>query len=214
MNFYLEVAIKLCIGLFSLVLAINVSGKGNLAPNAAIDQVQNFVLGGIVGGMIYNSSITILQYTIVLLIWLVIVLSLRWLRTNNMVAKRLIDGKPVIIIDRGKLLVDNCRSAGLSAYDITLHLRRSGVRYISDVKRAILEQNGQFIIVQNGEENVRFPLITDGQVQTNILETLDLEENWLERELKHQGYESASEVYLGEYNSGNLIITPYAEKDQ
>lgn len=59
MNFYLEVAIKLCIGLFSLVLAINVSGKGNLAPTAAIDQVQNFVLGGIVGGMIYNSSITI-----------------------------------------------------------------------------------------------------------------------------------------------------------
>lgn len=57
MNFYLEVAIKLCIGLFSLVLAINVSGKGNLAPTAAIDQVQNFVLGGIVGGMIYNSSI-------------------------------------------------------------------------------------------------------------------------------------------------------------
>ena len=39
MNFYLEVAIKLCIGLFSLVLAINVSGKGNLAPTAAIDQV-------------------------------------------------------------------------------------------------------------------------------------------------------------------------------
>lgn len=214
MSFYLEVAIKLCIGLFSLVLAINVSGKGNLAPNAAIDQVQNFILGGIVGGMIYNSSITILQYTIVLLIWLVIVLSLRWLRTNNMVAKRLIDGKPVIIIDKGKLLVDNCRSAGLSAYDIALHLRRSGVRYISDVKRAILEQNGQIIIVQNGEENVRFPLITDGQVQTNILETLDLEENWLERELEHQGYKSASEVYLGEYNSGKLIITPYAEKDQ
>ncbi len=214
MNFYLEVAIKLCIGLFSLVLAINVSGKGNLAPNAAIDQVQNFVLGGIVGGMIYNSSITILQYTIVLLIWLVIVLSLRWLRTNNMVAKRLIDGKPIIIIDKGKLLVDNCRSAGLSAYDITLHLRRSGVSYISDVKRAILEQNGQFIIVQNGEENVRFPLITDGQVQTNILDALDLEENWLEKELQRQGYESVSEVYLGEYNSGNLIITPYAEKDQ
>ena len=214
MNFYFEVAIKLCIGLFSLVLAINVSGKGNLAPNAAIDQVQNFVLGGIVGGMIYNSSITILQYTIVLLIWLVIVLSLRWLRTNNMVAKRLIDGKPIIIIDRGKLLVDNCRSAGLSAYDITLHLRRSGVSYISDVKRAILEQNGQFIIVQNGEENVRFPLITDGQVQTNILETLDLEEIWLESELKRQGYESASEVYLAEYNSGNLIITPYLERNQ
>ena len=147
MNFYLEVAIKLCIGLFSLVLAINVSGKGNLAPTAAIDQVQNFLLGGIVGGMIYNSAISILQYTLVLLIWLIIVLALKWLRTNNMFIKGLVDGKPIIVIDRGKLLVDNCRSAGLTAYDVSLKLRQAGVSYVSEVKRAILEQNGQLIIV-------------------------------------------------------------------
>ena len=191
MNFYLEVAIKLCIGLFSLVLAINVSGKGNLAPTAAIDQVQNFVLGGI---------------------WLIIVMVLKWLRTNNMLVKRLIDGRPVIVIDKGKLLVDNCRSMGLTAYDVSLKLRQAGVNYTSEVKRAILEQNGQLIIVQHGEENVKFPLITDGQVQTNILEALDLEENWLGKELQRQGYESPSEIYLAEYSSGNLIITPYTER--
>lgn len=211
MNFYLEVAIKLCIGLFSLVLAINVSGKGNLAPTAAIDQVQNFVLGGIVGGMIYNSAISILQYTLVLLIWLIIVLALKWLRTNNMFIKGLVDGKPIIVIDRGKLLVDNCRSAGLTAYDVSLKLRQAGVSYVSEVKRAILEQNGQLIIVQHGEENVKFPLITDGQVQTNILDAMDLEENWLENELKRQGYASSSEIYLAEYSKGNLTITPYSD---
>lgn len=211
MNFYLEVAIKLCIGLFSLVLAINVSGKGNLAPTAAIDQVQNFVLGGIVGGMIYNSAISILQYTLVLLIWLIIVLALKWLRTNNMFIKGLVDGKPIIVIDRGKLLVDNCRSAGLTAYDVSLKLRQAGVSYVSEVKRAILEQNGQLIIVQHGEENVKFSLITDGQVQTNILDAMDLEENWLENELKRQGYASSSEIYLAEYSKGNLTITPYSD---
>ena len=211
MNFYLEVAIKLCIGLFSLVLAINVSGKGNLAPTAAIDQVQNFVLGGIVGGMIYNSAISILQYTLVLLIWLIIVLALKWLRTNNMFIKGFVDGKPIIVIDRGKLLVDNCRSAGLTAYDVSLKLRQAGVSYVSEVKRAILEQNGQLIIVQHGEENVKFPLITDGQVQTNILDAMDLEENWLENELKRQGYASSSEIYLAEYSKGNLTITPYSD---
>ena len=210
MNFYLEVAIKLCIGLFSLVLAINVSGKGNLAPTAAIDQVQNFVLGGIVGGMIYNSAISILQYTLVLLIWLIIVLALKWLRTNNMFIKGLVDGKPIIVIDRGKLLVDNCRSAGLTAYDVSLKLRQAGVSYVSEVKCAILEQNGQLIIVQHGEENVKFPLITDGQVQTNILDAMDLEENWLENELKRQGYAS-SEIYLAEYSKGNLTITLYSD---
>ena len=129
-----------------------------------------------------------------------------------MLVKQLIDGRPVIVIDKGKLLVDNCRSMGLTAYDVSLKLRQAGVNYTSEVKRAILEQNGQLIIVQHGEENVKFPLITDGQVQTNILEALDLEENWLDKELQRQGYESPSEIYLAEYSSGNLIITPYTER--
>ena len=32
---YLEILIKLVLGLFSLVFVINVTGKGNLAPNSA-----------------------------------------------------------------------------------------------------------------------------------------------------------------------------------
>ena len=44
-SFYLTVAIKLALGLISLVFVINLTGKGNLAPSSATDQVQNFVLG-------------------------------------------------------------------------------------------------------------------------------------------------------------------------
>ena len=79
---YLEILIKLVLGLFSLVFVINVTGKGNLAPNSATDQIQNYVLGGIIGGVIYNSAITILQYCVILLIWTILVLSLKWLKTN------------------------------------------------------------------------------------------------------------------------------------
>ena len=49
---YIDIAIKLALGLLSLVFVINVSGKGNLAPVSASDQVQNYVLGGIIGGVI------------------------------------------------------------------------------------------------------------------------------------------------------------------
>ena len=65
---FLTILIKLALGLISLVFVINVTGKGNLAPSSAVDQIQNFVLGGIIGGVIYNSSITILQYIVILLV--------------------------------------------------------------------------------------------------------------------------------------------------
>ena len=60
MSFFITIAIKLALGLISLVFVINVTGKGNLAPSSAVDQVQNFVLGGLLGGIIYNRSISLL----------------------------------------------------------------------------------------------------------------------------------------------------------
>ena len=44
--FYLDVFLKLLLGLLALALIINKSGKGNLAPSSAMDQVQNYVLAG------------------------------------------------------------------------------------------------------------------------------------------------------------------------
>jgi len=73
MSFFITIAIKLALGLISLVFVINVTGKGNLAPSSAVDQVQNFVLGGILGGIIYNSSISILQYVVILIIFVQII---------------------------------------------------------------------------------------------------------------------------------------------
>lgn len=57
MNEFLLVTIKLLIGFLALIMVINVTGKGNLAPSSASDQVQNYVLGGIIGGVIYNKNV-------------------------------------------------------------------------------------------------------------------------------------------------------------
>lgn len=53
--FYLDVFLKLLLGLLALALIINKSGKGNLAPTSAMDQVQNYVLGGYYWGRYLQS---------------------------------------------------------------------------------------------------------------------------------------------------------------
>ena len=210
MNFsYIDVAIKLALGLLSLIVVINYTGKGNLAPTSASDQVQNYVLGGIIGGVIYNPSITILQYCIILLIWFALVLSLRWMKTNNSKVKKMIDGEPLQLIKRGKMDVENVRLAGLTAQEVAFKLRAQGVYSIRDVKSAILEQNGQLILTKAGEENPKYPLITDGVIQHNILEVIDKTEEWVMEQLAAQDIPDPSEVFLAEYNNGQLTIVKY-----
>lgn len=123
-------------GLLSLVLVINISGKGNLAPSSAMDQVLNYVLGGIVGGVIYNPGISVLQYFIILMIWTI-------------------------------------------------------------------------IVVLQDEENPKYPIITDDTVQTNILEVIDKDTEWLETTLKEMGYENISNIFLAEYDNGKINVVTY-----
>ncbi|WP_324284496.1 DUF421 domain-containing protein [Fusobacterium polymorphum] len=206
---YLDIAIKLTMGLLSLVLVINISGKGNLAPSSATDQVLNYVLGGIVGGVIYNPGIGILQYFIILMIWTMIVLILKWLKTNSVLFKSILDGQPIILINKGILDVEACRRAGLTANDIAFKLRTNGVYSVRKVKRAVLEQNGQLIIVLQDEETPKYPIITDGTVQTNILEGIDKDMDWLQEKLKEMGYENISDIFLAEYDNGKITVITY-----
>lgn len=206
---YLDIAIKLTMGLLSLVLVINISGKGNLAPSSATDQVLNYVLGGIVGGVIYSPRISVLQYFIILMIWTMIVLILKWLKINSVLFKTILDGQPVIIIKKGILDVEACRRAGLTANDIAFKLRTNGVYSVRKVKRAVLEQNGQLIIVLQDEENPKYPIITDGTVQTNILEAIDKDVEWLQESLKQLDYENISEIFLVEYDNGQISVITY-----
>ena len=206
---YLNVAIKLIMGLLSLVLVINISGKGNLAPSSAIDQVLNYTLGGIVGAVIYNPAISIFQYFIILMIWATTVLTLKWLKTNSVLFKSILNEQPIILINKGILDVEACRRMGLTANDIAFKLRTNGVYSVRKVKRAVLEQNGQLIIVLQDEENPKYPVITDGVIQLEVLESIDKTEEWLVERLVKDGYNNVSEIFIAEYENGNLSIVTY-----
>ena len=209
MDEFILVAIKLLIGFFALTIIINLSGKGNLSPSSASDQVQNYVLGGIIGGVIYNNEIQILDYICILCIWCALVLTLKWVKQHNVRAKQLIDGKALTIINNGKINIENCKKVGLSAHDVSFKLRTQNIYSTEKVKRAVVEQDGELIITQEGEENPKFPLITDGQLQTDILQVIGRDETWLLKEMKKQGLKAYSDVFLGEYVDGKLNLTAY-----
>ena len=61
----------------------------------------------------------------------------------------------------------------------------------------------------SGEENPRYPLVTDGTIQVQALDSIDKTEEWLLERLKEQGVESVSDVFLAEYENGNLNIVLY-----
>lgn len=208
MESYSFLALKLAMGIIGLVLQINLMGKGNLAPTSAMDQVQNYVLGGIIGAVIYNDNIGVFQFLLVLILWTLLVFTLRFIKNHNRFVKSIIDGRIVWVILNGKVQTSECRKNGISAHDLMFKLRSAGVYEITTVKRAVLEQNGQLSIIQYGDEDLRYPLIIDGQIDYDILDVISRDEDWVKAELEAQQL-TVNQVYIGEYLNGKLIVHPY-----
>ncbi|EEJ43283.1 DUF421 domain-containing protein [Leuconostoc mesenteroides] len=212
MSIYLPILTKLAIGLVALIIQINVMGKGNLAPTNALDQVQNYVLGGIIGAVIYSDTITVFQFTIVLIIWTMLVMTFKFLKEHNRYVKLLIDGQPKVVIERGKVNIKNVLSSGLSANDLMFKLRAQSVYDLSQVKRAVLEINGQLTVILAGEENMKYPIIFDGQINMDVLDIIDRDDSWLTNIVQNQGYDSINDIFVGEYIDGKVRLTPYESK--
>ena len=202
MTIYGMVFAKLAIGLLAIILQINLMGKGNLAPTSALDQLQNYVLGGIIGAIIYNDQIGILQFMLVLILWTILVMTLKFLKGNLRFFKTILDGQ---------VLTEECMRYGIQSAELKLKLRAAGVQYITDVKRAVLEQNGQLNIVQFGDDNIRFDLINDGQINQFTLDMIEKDREWLEQEVQEQGY-SVKDIYIAEYKDGKVVLYPYEKK--
>lgn len=200
---------KFLLGLLAMVTIINMTGKGNLAPTSAMEQIMNYVLGGIIGGVIYSRDVRIWQFAIVLIIWFVLVYGMRRLKSRSHLLQHLLDGTPTVVIVNGQVDVEACKRAKITAHELTLKLRLHNVFNIRKVKRAVVEQNGQLLLVMAGEENLKYPLLTDGTAQINVLEAIDKDVKWLRDELAKQGYDDLSKLFLVDYLGGQLVVTPY-----
>ena len=148
----------------------------------------------------------------VLGIWAFLIIGMRKLKTKSHAFRMFIDGAPIVIIKHGEVDVEACRKAKITASEVAFKLRREGIYYIRDVKRAVFEQNGELIIVLKDEENPKYPIITDGVIQSSVLDDIGKTEEWLMAELQRAGYHSASEIFLAEYEKGQLKLVPYTQE--
>ena len=208
MNIYLLVGIKFILGIMVMILQIHILGKYEFSINTPLNQIQNYVLGGIIGGVIYNTSISILTFLIFILIWSLVVIIVKLL-VNIKAVKSLVVGNPVILIKNGKVNVENCAKVGISADQLMLHIRMEGLFSTKEVKSAIMETNGKLTIIDMQSATPKFPIISNGKINRDILEVIGHDEKWLISSINEQGVENIQDIFLGEYVNGELNLTTY-----
>lgn len=206
MDFIIPLAIKLTIGFIALVVFMNLNGRSQLAPTSTEDQIGNYVLGGIIGGVIYNPSITIVQFLIVLLIWGLLMTTIDFLKNSNKNVKKMIDGEIVYLIKGGKMIIENFAQATLSIPDFYTKLRTKGIFQISDIEDAFMESNGQLIVIQKNDENYSNLLVSEGKIMEDNLEHIGKNDEWLKEELAKYNVLDINDIFLVEYSNDDKLF--------
>lgn len=106
MNIYLLVGIKFILSILIMILQIHILGKYEFSVNTPLNQIQNYVLGGV----IYNTSISILTFLIFILVWSLVVVIVK-LMINIGFIKSLVVGNPITLVKNGKLTIIDMKSS-------------------------------------------------------------------------------------------------------
>ena len=197
---YGNIAIKLAVGLIGFLWVLRTTNRCQLAQMTPVDLIGNFVMGGIIGGVIYNQDITTVQFIIVLAIWQLLVLGVNALRIHTESGQKMIVGRPTPVVIKGKYLQDKFELLGLDIADFATLSRIQGVHSLYDIWNAQIEPNGQATIQKKDARKTSNILITNGTMDTGALEMMEKDEGWLKNELHKRGYESYKDIFFAEWN--------------
>lgn len=170
---YGNIAIKLAVGLIGFLWVLRTTNRCQLAQMTPVDLIGNFVMGGIIGGVIYNQDITTVQFIIVLAIWQLLVLGVNALRIHTESGQKMIVGRPTPVVIKGKYLQDKFELLGLDIADFATLSRIQGVHSLYDIWNAQIEPNGQATIQKKDARKTSNILITNGTIDTGALEMME-----------------------------------------
>lgn len=116
MEFIVQVAIKLTIGFTALLIYEYKWKRSSYAINGDRPD-RELCFRGIIGGVIYNPSITVVQFLIVLLIWISLMTAINFLKNSSEGVKKVFDGEMVFLVKDGEIIKENFAKVNLSLVD-------------------------------------------------------------------------------------------------
>ena len=209
-----------------LMVSLRIMGKRQIGQMEPSEFVVSMMVANLATIPMEDKNIPLLEGVLPIVTILILELGLSWLLMKSVVLRKYLCGKPVILIDNGKILIQNLRSTRVTLDELTGHLRQKDVLDIRQVQYAILETDGNLSVfpfpkdrpASAGEAGVSvkkqllpITVIEDGYVSGDNLKKAGKDEAWLRRVLQSHNAQP-SDTLLLTVDAGDQVV--YIGKDQ
>lgn len=194
-----------------LILVIRLMGKRQVAQMEPSEFAVTMLVANLAAIPLEEEETPLWVGAVAMGLVLVLEYGLSLLSLHSVRLRRVLCGKPVILIDNGQLLMENLRRTRVTLDELSGHLREKGILEIQGVQFAILETNGAITVfpfsqfqpasaldagVEAKPQELPYTVITDGQLIRENLILAGKDELWLDDYLHGQGCTRAQVALL------------------
>ena len=181
-----------------LILSVRMMGKRQIGQMEASEFVVTMLVANLASIPMQDVAIPLYSGLLPILVVLGMELSLSGLILRSVWVRKFFCGKPVILIDNGKILLENLRRTRVTLDELMGHLRSKDVLDVQTVQFAILETDGSLSVFPYSEERpatakeagirtekqyLPITIIEDGYVLEENLQKAGKDQDWLEETL-------------------------------
>lgn len=195
-----------------LIAVVRLMGKRQIGEMEPAEFVVTMLVANLASIPMQDSAIPLFSGLVPILTVLGMELVLSWWMLRSITVRRILCGKPVILIENGRILQDNLRSTRITVDELTGHLREKDVLNWQTVQYAILETNGSITVFPYPEERPAGAKDAGLAVKAQYLPVTLIEDGYLlEDNLAAAGVDAAwVDAELARHNatrSGTLLLT-------
>ncbi|MBR5318095.1 MAG: DUF421 domain-containing protein [Peptococcaceae bacterium] len=220
----LNIGLRVLLVYLLLLIAIRIMGKREIGQLSNLDFVVAIVVAELATLPITDHHLSLAESVLPMLIItaLQVSVSLLCLKSNRF--RRILYGRPNVLIARGKMQMGEMRKARYNIDDLLSQLRQKDVFDVASVDYAVLETSGDLTVtLKQGycpvtrndlklENYVQFcgmplTLIDDGEVNWRGLADHGIDEQWLTEQLRKQDVAAAKDVFYASLsNNGQVYL--------
>lgn len=205
---YISITLKLVTGMIGILAFLRITGKAQMAQITPLDTVSAFVIGALVGGVLYNPDMSMLHIIFALIVWTGFNMLVRFaMRSAYM--RHLIKGKSDFLVKKGIINFGNFKRNSLEMEQFRMLLRQKGIFSMFDVEDVLFETNGAVTVLPTGKTADSFLIVNNGEFVESGLAGSEKSKEWALYHIKRNGFSSPSELFCMEWtpNKGIYFVT-------
>ena len=210
-----------------LILVVRVMGKRQIGQMEPTEFVVTMLLANLAAVPMQDNGIPLASGLVPMLTVLGISLILSVLAYQSIRMRRLLCGKPVILVENGTICQRNLARTRIHLDELTEHLREQGILDLTTVKYAILETNGlisTFLYPKDAPATAKdagitvkdaflpYTLISDGHLLPQNLHLAGYNRHWLRRQLEKRNLQPHQVLLMTVDGAGKIFLARKEEK--